>query len=172
MNLEISEKQARFLATLEIVRRELVVFKYSYEQLYSHQIDSDWVGQLENNMGFAETLEAFVSRFSRLQDTIGDKLIPRALLMLAENLGSNLDNLNRAERLGWIDDVNEWLVARDLRNRLTHEYMTDENEFANDLLNAKKYFDLFQSVYEKFLKLAKTHCNVEETELSGYLRRK
>lgn len=40
--------------------------------------------------------------FWRLQDTIGDKLIPALLRALGEPQGAVIDNLDRAERLGWL----------------------------------------------------------------------
>ena len=48
----------------------------------------------------SERLDAFVARFARLQDSLGDKLLPALLLALAEPVGAALDNLNVGERLG------------------------------------------------------------------------
>ena len=45
-------------------------------------------------------MEAFVGRFGRLQDTLGDKLLPAYLAAEGEFPGTALDNLDRAERLG------------------------------------------------------------------------
>lgn len=44
---------------------------------------------------------SYVSRFARLQDTLGDKLLPQLLRALGEKTASTLDNLNVAERLGY-----------------------------------------------------------------------
>lgn len=41
-----------------------------------------------------------------------------------------IGNLNRAERLGWIVSVDEWLEARRMRNRMIHEYVRDAAELA------------------------------------------
>ena len=49
-----------------------------------------------------------------------------------EKTGSQLDNLLRAEKLGWIESVQRWIELRELRNRLVHEYM----ESPGDLLSA------------------------------------
>ena len=64
-----------------------------------------------------------------MQDTIGDKLVPSLLRLLTEKPGSVLDNLNRAEKLGFLASVIEWLDVRNLRNKLVHEYVTDPMEF-------------------------------------------
>jgi uncharacterized membrane protein len=71
-------------------------------------------------------LDAFAARYSRLQDTAGDKLLPALSTRLGEPLGSVLDNLDRAAKLGLLAQTSEtWLAARTLRNRMVHEYRRD-----------------------------------------------
>ncbi|TVP60703.1 MAG: hypothetical protein EA349_01005 [Halomonadaceae bacterium] len=77
------------------------------------------------DVDMAERLDAFVARFSRLQDTLGDKLIPTLLSYLGEQTGPAIDNLNRAEKFGWIESAEEWIVYRKLRNQMIHEYIED-----------------------------------------------
>jgi uncharacterized protein with HEPN domain len=36
-----------------------------------------------------------------------------------------IDNLDRAERLGLLTSADEWLVMRNLRNQMVHEYVED-----------------------------------------------
>ena len=107
--------------------------------MFVQAIDVEWVGRLERNPGCAEQLEAFVSRFGRMQDTMAAKLFPRWLLALAETPGSQIETLNRAERLGVLTSTERWLEARNLRHRLVHEYMTDPAMFVEDLVLAKEY---------------------------------
>lgn len=114
--------QDRFLNTLAIVYREGRHLAFSWSRLYSQKLDVKWVNSLEDKPELAERLEAFVSRFGRMQDTIAGKLLPRWLLALAETPGSQIETLNRAEKLGVIENVERWLEARKLPNRLMHEY--------------------------------------------------
>lgn len=130
---------ARFLQTLEIVAKEGRHLTYSRNRLFNQNIDVDWVDNLEQNADCAEQMEAFVSRFGRMQDTMADKLFPRWLLALAEKPGSQIETLNRAERLGVLTSTERWLEMRNLRYRLVHEYMTDSAKFAQDLVLAKEY---------------------------------
>ena len=130
---------ARFLHTLEIVAKEGRHLTYSWNGLFNQIINVDWVDNLEQNADCAEQMEAFVSRFGRMQDTMADKLFPRWLLALAETPGSQIETLNRAERLGVLTSTERWLEMRNLRNRLVHEYMTDPAKFAQDLVLAKEY---------------------------------
>lgn len=72
-----------------------------------------------------EQLDAFVARFGRLQDTLGDKLLPALLLAGGDQPGQMFDNLDRAERFGWIESASDWADSRQLRNRMIHEYIQD-----------------------------------------------
>jgi hypothetical protein len=83
----------------------------------------------------AERLDAFVSRFGRLQDTVGDKLLPALLLASAEPVQSAIENLDKAEKLGWIDSADIWLEMRKLRNQMVHEYIEDLVVLDNALQN-------------------------------------
>lgn len=80
---------------------------------------------LEEDPDLAERVEAFVSRFGRLQDTLGDKLLPLLLNALGEKSAAFIDNLDRAERLELIRSADEWMAMRSLRNQMIHEYVED-----------------------------------------------
>ena len=80
---------------------------------------------LTPNSALAERMDAFVARFGRLQDTLGDKLLPALLKVLDGHSGPLIDNLNRAARLGWIEEPASWLAVRRLRNQMVHEYVED-----------------------------------------------
>lgn len=169
MSATVREAGTRFLATLEIVRRELAHLARSKARLEGETINRQWVKSLDTNLDAADMLEAFGSRYGRIQDTIGSKLLPRALMAVAEEPGSMLDNLARAERLGWIASEEQWLDARELRNRLVHEYMTDPDQSAKDIQAAIEYVTLFRQAYENFLALAKKQFGVSEGDLVKYL---
>ncbi|WP_300274483.1 hypothetical protein [Halomonas sp.] len=79
----------RFLWTLDIVQREGNHLAYSWRTLFEagQSPSSEWVATLDQRPEDAIRLEAFVSRYSRMQDTIADKLIPRWLQSLAERVG-------------------------------------------------------------------------------------
>lgn len=80
---------------------------------------------LEENPALAERVEAFVGRFGRLQDTVGDKLLPLLLDALGEKASAAIDNLDRAERLELIESADQWMTMRNLRNQMVHEYVED-----------------------------------------------
>ncbi len=120
---------------------------------------------LEAKPEIAERLEAFVSRYGRMQDTMADKLLPRWLTALAEVPGSQIEVLNRAERLGTIESVQQWLEARKLRNRLVHEYMEDPERFAEDLKLAKQYSELLIDTYNRVVDFASNRMDIHSENL-------
>ena len=159
----------RFLQTLEIVYREGKHLAYSWGRLYSEPIDVEWTAKLEEHPELAERLEAFLSRFGRMQDTMGGKLLPRWLSALAEVPGSQIETLNRAERLGVLDSAEQWLAARYLRNRLIQEYMDQADTFTEDLLLAKEYSGLLIDTYNNIREYARTRMDLDATRVPGRL---
>lgn len=153
----------RFFWTLDIVEREGRHLRYSWNSLFASGRDpgADWVASLDQYPEEAIRLEAFVSRFSRMQDTIADKLIPRWLQSLAERTGSQIENLNRAERLGVLASTENWLVARKLRNQLVHEYMQDPEAFAAALVAAKEYSLMLMATYNRIRGYAEQRMALE-----------
>lgn len=161
----------RLLWTLAIVQREGKHLQYSWKTLFERQpaIDTSWIKGLEDHPDEAVKLEAFVSRYGRMQDTMADKLIPRWLESLAERTGSQIENLNRAERLGVIDSVEAWLAARKLRNQLVHEYMQDSHAFMEALTSAKGYTLMLLATYNKLRNYTHDRLAIEPERLSPLL---
>jgi len=102
-----------------------------------------------------DRLESFGAKFARLQDTLVDKLLPVLLARLGEHPGAAIDNLNRAERLGLLDDVDQWLGVRRLRNRLVHEYMEDPKDMAMALTEACTFTDTMHIVLDRISSYAR-----------------
>ena len=94
---------------------------------------------LDEHIELAERIDAFVARFGRLQDTVGDKLLPQYLNALGEATGPAIDNLNRAEKFGLIHSAELWITLRELRNQMVHEYMEDIEQLANALNTAHEH---------------------------------
>ena len=117
---------------IRVTTKEARYLERTTSRLQTLNIDLSWAESLEKSDENSEMLDAFVSRFGRLQDTLGDKLLPAMLRAALEKTGAQLDNLLRAEKLGWIESTQVWIELRELRNRLVHEYM----ESADDLLDA------------------------------------
>lgn len=53
---------------LELARKEAAHLRYTHRTLFALPIDAAWVAQLSSRDDLAEKIDAFVSRFGRLQD--------------------------------------------------------------------------------------------------------
>lgn len=97
------------------------------------------------------------ARFLACKTNMADKLIPRWLACLAERVGSQIENLNKAERLGVIESTEAWLIARKLRNQLGHEYMNDPEAFAAVLAEVKHLAQILLDTFDRITADAKAH---------------
>lgn len=165
MNSQGLSPTERFTKTLDVVWREGQYLAYSWRGLSTETIDADWVDALAEHPQKAERLEAFVSRFSRMQDTIADKLLPRWLLAAEERPGSQIETLNRAERLGVLRDTQNWLEARKLRNQLVHEYMENAGGFAEALQLTLRYSLMLMDTYNRVREFAEHRLGISSAEL-------
>jgi len=118
---------------LELAIREASHLAYTHRTLYAQSIDLQWVEALSRRDELSEKIDAFVSRFGRLQDHIGEKLIPRFASLMGENTKTMLDTLAFAEKMDWIENAESFFGARKLRNLLIHEYLSDPALFLEAL---------------------------------------
>lgn len=95
--------------------------------------------------------DQLIFRFSKLQDSMGGKLFPAIL----ENLGEDISNLPFIDRLAKLEQLNvipgaeEWMMLRETRNLVTHEYpfITDEIVDGLNLLN--NHCELILSIWKQ-----------------------
>jgi hypothetical protein len=127
---------------LDLAERESAHLRYTCNTLYAETIDLAWVKALAEREDLAEKIDAFVGRFGRLQDHIGEKLLPAFARLLGEQPKSLLDVLAYSERAGWVEDAEEFIGARKLRNLLVYEYMTESELFHAALIAAKSATEL------------------------------
>ncbi len=131
---------------LSVARKGAGHLRYTQSTMFSETIDVTWVERLESDEEKAEKIDAFVSRFGRLQDFIGEKLIPRFAYLLGEKPKSLIDVLAYAEKMAWLESAEMFFAARKLRNLLVHEYMTDSLLFLQALLSANAASDMLINV--------------------------
>ena len=141
MSKQESQARARLQFLCRITRKEAEHLEQTAGHLFptesglSEEIVQGWV----NDLNMSERLDAFVTRFSRLQDTVGDKLIPALLSYLQEKTGPAIDNLNRAEKFGWLKSAEDWIILRKLRNQMVHEYIEDISVLTDALRSGQSY---------------------------------
>jgi len=82
--------------------------------------------QLDKEM--LRVLDQLAYRFAKLQDSLGEKVLPLILELAEELVPGNatfVEKLNRLERIGAIPSAEEWKKFRIVRNALAHEYPED-----------------------------------------------
>ncbi len=80
-------------------------------------------------LSFAEwtALEAICSRFAKLQDILGRKILPTVLNLMTDipPLSTLIDRLHMLEKIEFLKDTNWWNDLKDLRDAITHDYEED-----------------------------------------------
>ncbi|KZY41160.1 MULTISPECIES: hypothetical protein [unclassified Oleiphilus] len=134
-----------------IVSKEITHLQYSEGKLFAGGFDEEKAAQLDTNPDLAEVLEAYVGRFCRLQDTVGDKLLVAWLKATQEKVGVAIDNLDRAEKLGYLESSDTWLELRRIRNQMIHEYIEDAGQLSQAINLSKDNIPLIVNFAQKLI---------------------
>ena len=86
------ELTARLKFLCRVTRKESKYLQETDARLFSTPLDIEALGHLTKDSALAERLDAFVSRFGRLQDNLADKLLPTLLDAMAERRASGVSN--------------------------------------------------------------------------------
>lgn len=92
---------------------------------------SEWIpltSNVEINKGMLRVFDQIAYRFAKLQDSLGEKVMPLILELAQELMPSNAtfaEKLNQLERIGAIPSAEAWKKFRIVRNALAHEYPED-----------------------------------------------
>jgi hypothetical protein len=140
-------ERLRFL--VRVAAKEARHLTETSERLFDTPFTPERAESLATTPDIAERVDAFVSRFGRLQDTLGDKLLPVLLTALGERPRAHIDNLDRAERLGLIPSTDQWMEMRRLRTQMIHEYVEDPVVLANALDAASRHVPVLTGVAER-----------------------
>lgn len=132
-----------------VVQRECTHLNRTTKRLFEEPFTLEKARKIGEDDDLSERVEAFVSRFSRLQDTLGDKLIPLILDALGEHQAAAIDNLDKAERFGWVSSADEWYAIRRLRNQMVHDYMEDLNILTSAIQTAQIFVTTLSNTTQK-----------------------
>jgi hypothetical protein len=128
---------ARLLQLRDTAQREWQYLEQTTSRLFAQPFSAVELKARCDGIDFAERLDAFVARFGRLQDLLGDKFLPAWLRAMQETPASAMENLDRAEKLGLVRSADEWAALRKLRNRMVHEYLWKYDELHGVLWAAR-----------------------------------
>jgi len=96
-------------------------------------------------------IDQFLFRFSKLQDSMGEKLFGTMLFLLGEDLSKKpfIDMLNRLEKLELLYKQ-EWMDLRTIRNNVAHEYSFNTEELVDSLNDIFEIKDKLINTYTTF----------------------
>jgi hypothetical protein len=107
-------------------------------------------------------IDQLIFRFSKLQDSMGNRLFPALLENLGEDIQGKpfIDLLTTLERLELIDNHKEWLNLRETRNIVTHEYPFNSDEIINGLNVLSKDVIFLSNLWNNLENYAKERFNL------------
>jgi len=154
------EKRDRLNEAILLCKIHLDRMNFAWEKIGVHfPLNKERYLQLE-----PETLSFFdqlIFRFSKLQDSLGGKLFPAIL----ENLGEEIkglpfiDRLVKLEELNVIPNADEWMMLREIRNLVTHEYPFIADEVIEGLNLLSKHLQLISAIFKQ----VEGYCNLKFT---------
>ncbi|MEA3438510.1 MAG: hypothetical protein U9R43_18750 [Thermodesulfobacteriota bacterium] len=149
--MNISKKKKLLTAQLnenfEALEKSLDVLNYSFRKCKSFGEKEEYEQEEQ------ESFEALTSRFARTSDILTQKVFKSLFALLQENVNTIIDSANILEKLGIVENADDVLNIRELRNQIAHEYVeADLNALFMDVLryvpaietvvnNLKKYID-------------------------------
>lgn len=96
--------------------------EYSYNKVLELPIEPE---KLDEET--LETWESFSARFARVADIYLTKYLRTFVLVDDPGfIGSFRDFINQAEKLHCLDDADQWMAIRELRNISAHEYTDND----------------------------------------------
>ena len=105
-----------------------------------------------------EVLDSLIFRFTKMQDSIGQKLFPAVLQQIGEEYRNMpfIDILNRLEQLEFIESASIWKKIREARNILTHTYPWETELIIEGLKETVGLSEELMSIYGRIkIKLEK-----------------
>jgi hypothetical protein len=140
----------RLSGLLKTAQAELMHLQQTDQRLFGSPFSPEDLVLRLREIDFSERVDAFVARFGRLQDLLGDKFLPAWLKAMEEGVGAVLENLDRAEKLGLIEGADDWLAVRKLRNLMVHEYIDRAETLHMALYSAHEHVAMLAQAVERF----------------------
>lgn len=102
-------------------------------------------------------LDAYLKRFSSIQDFLGAKIFPLLLDVAGINSSKMSEVLYYIEKEEIIDSLENWIELREIRNELEHDYLEELKEALIDLKFCIDSFQKIESYYFNSLNFAEKY---------------
>ncbi len=111
------------------LQQDLVLMEKSLFWLKrSHNICSGFTRTMNFLPEEYDAVETLTSRYARTSDILIQKIFRSIDKVELEDSGTLIDVVNRADKRGLFESVDEIRAIRDLRNKIAHEYSKEELE--------------------------------------------
>ncbi|MDD4969947.1 MAG: toxin-antitoxin system antitoxin subunit [Paludibacter sp.] len=138
-------KEAVQLCTIHVER-----MSFAYKKIEKHfpLTELQYFNIVPEELSYFDQL---IFRFSKLQDCMGGKLFPALLQNLGEEISGMpfIDLLSKLEELNLLDNARDWLLLRETRNIVTHEYPFITKEVIDGLNLLSKHYTLILSIWKQ-----------------------
>ena len=107
-------------------------------------------------------LDQLIFRFSKLQDSMGNRLFPALLQKLGEDIEGKpfIDLLTKMEKLNLLENHKEWFTLRETRNLVTHEYPFFTPEIIDGLNLLTKQAETLEKIWMNLKQIALQRFNI------------
>jgi len=102
-------------------------------------------------------LDAYLKRFASLQDFLGAKIFSLLLEIAGINNTKMSEVLSHIEKEEIIDNLENWIELREIRNELEHDYPEELQEALDDLKYCIDNFTKIESYYLNSLNFFKKY---------------
>jgi len=102
-------------------------------------------------------LDAYLKRFSSIQDFLGTKIFSLLLQIAGINATKMSEVLSNIEKENIIDSLENWIELREARNELEHDYPEELQDALEDLKYCVDSFEKLQSYYFNSLNFFKRY---------------
>ena len=146
-----------------ILRKQLQKVKSHYEALceyhsYIEAMGFDFSSEAFSSLSIEQkaVLEAYLKRFSSLQDFLGAKVFKSLLDVSGVSYTKMSEVLTLIEKEEIID-LDTWIALRNIRNNLEHDYPDELDEALLDLKDCIGYFAYMKEVVAKVIEYAERY---------------
>lgn len=143
--MNISNKRKLLIAQLNehlaFLNKSVTALEYSYDKCSA-------IGEKkEYNLEEQESFEALTSRFARSSDILTQKVFKTLFFLLQEDVKTIIDAANFLEKLKIVDNADDLLNIREIRNQITHEYV--ESDLKTLFLDVLRYVPELRKIISK-----------------------
>jgi hypothetical protein len=149
----VNEIQEKLIMVLYECNQHKKMINHAYRHIEKYlPLDKETYSNLSlDERGY---IDQFLFRFSKLQDSMGEKLFTTLLLLLGEDFSKKpfIDLLNRLEKLDLLSRQ-KWMDLRMIRNNVAHEYSFNIDELVdslNDIFQVKTQLLSFYDVFYNY----------------------